>query len=148
MDHSSETRPLVVLRGRLSKNQLIGLNALCHLLYTPRELANAIGITRRQIYRVYIPLGCPHTKDQTGHIWINGLAFKEWYKAKYSKRTLQPDETFCLTCKSAVPIVNPQTVEKSGMVFIQSTCPQCGRILARFTENHWNNNTTKKQSNE
>jgi hypothetical protein len=143
MDHSSETKPLVVIRGRLSKEQLFRLNALYDMDYTPRELADEVGFTRRQVYRVYLPLGCPHKKDHSGYVTINGRAFKEWYRRTYARRSLLPGESFCLTCKRAVPIINPEVVEKKGMEIIQSNCPNCGRPLARFRANHWNNNTIK-----
>lgn len=123
-------------RGKLNRIQLAKLRKLYNMLYTPAELAADLGVTRRQFYRVYIPLGCPHSKDATGHLWINGAEFCAWYKRVYAKRPLQPGETFCLTCKGAVPLYNPQSIEKGGMVYLQSICPNCGRTLARFVENH------------
>ncbi len=148
MQHSSEAKPLVVSRGRLSKEQLFRLNALYDMDYTPRELADEVGFTRRQVYRVYLPLGCPHTRDKSGYVKINGRAFKEWYRSTYAKRSLLPDESFCRTCKRAVPIVNPELVEKKGMEIVQSKCPFCGRTLARFRANHWNNNANKQKEIE
>ena len=43
-----------------------------------RELADEIGFNVRQMYRVYIPNGCPHNRDDSRHLWINGLEFRNW----------------------------------------------------------------------
>ncbi len=130
-------------RGRLNRAQSINLRKLYNMLYTPAELADTLGVTRRQFYRVYVPLGCPHTRDDTGHLWINGAEFAAWYRQVYAKKRLEAGETFCLTCKRAVPLSDPQSIEKGGMVFLQSICPNCGRTLARFVENRWKNSHLK-----
>ena len=62
----------IILKGRLDGNQRNRLVRLLNMLYSPSELANEIGFTKRQVYRVYIPLGCPHEKDSKGRNWING----------------------------------------------------------------------------
>ncbi len=130
-------------RGRLNRTQLANLRKLYNMLYTPAELAAVLGVTRRQFYRVYVPLGCPQIRDETGHLWINGAEFGRWYRLTYAKKGLQPGEAFCLTCKQAVPLSDPQSIEKGGMLYLQSTCPNCGRTLARFIENHWKANRFK-----
>lgn len=124
-------------RGKLNRTQQANLRKLYDMHYTPAELAAALGVTRRQFYRVYVPLGCPHNRDESGHLWINGAEFCAWYKRVYAKKRLQPGEGFCLTCKRAVPLRDPQSIEKGGMLYLQSNCPNCGRTLARFIENHW-----------
>ena len=43
-------------------------------------LAEEIGIQSKQIYRVYIPEGCPHERTESRHILINGELFREWIK--------------------------------------------------------------------
>lgn len=64
-----------LLRGRLKGNQLRRLAGLLDMLYTPVELAMEIGFTRRQVYRAYLPLGCPNERDEAKHVFINGHAF-------------------------------------------------------------------------
>jgi len=68
------------LKGRLNGSQRMRLIKLLDMLYKPSELAEEVGFTRRQVYRVYIPSGCPHTRDEKRYIWINGKAFREWYE--------------------------------------------------------------------
>ena len=96
-------------------------------MYTPREIGEEIGIRKEQIYMVYVPLGCPHERDQLRHIFINGKAFAKWYAEKYVKIKLKSNETFCLTCKGAVEIVEPKNRQKGGLTYVISICPVCGR---------------------
>ena len=124
-------------RGRLDGDQRRNLASLLDYMYTPAELAQTLGITRRQIYRVYRHVGMPCEVDDTGHVWINGVAFRDWYRQTYPKIELGESQAFCLTCRQAVEIVSPQTIERGGMSFLQSTCPHCGRVITRFTANHW-----------
>lgn len=70
----------IKLKGRLKGCQRMRLIKLFDMLYKPSELAEEVGFTRRQVYRVYIPAGCPHKRDEHKHIWINGKAFREWYE--------------------------------------------------------------------
>ena len=61
------------------------MRKLLDMLYTPKELAEEIGINVRQVYKVYIPAGCPNERDDYRHIWINGRAFQEWVEKTYKK---------------------------------------------------------------
>ncbi len=97
--------------------------------YTPRELAEIVGFTRRQVYRVYRKIdGFPHRVDDTKHVWINGAEFRKWYKETYKSITLAINETYCLTCNAAVKIIDPIKHEHH----IESLCPNCGRTLAKL----------------
>lgn len=122
----------IILKGRLNGTQRNKLVRLLDMLYTPSELANEVGFTRRQVYRVYIPLGCPHSKDDRRHIWINGKDFREWCEQTYPRVSLEQDETFCLTCKKAVKIVNPEKKRKDRLEYWTSKCPRCDRKLTRI----------------
>jgi hypothetical protein len=95
-------------------------------------LASEIGFTTRQIYRVYIPCGCPHIKDEKKHLSINGKVFAEWYEATYPKQTLSENEAFCLTCKKPVTMSNPTQQKKGPLRYWICLCPVCGRKLARI----------------
>jgi len=120
------------LKGRLDGRQRNRLKGLLNMLYTPRELAEQVEIEKQQVYRVYIPMGCPNERDSRGHIWINGAAFFEWYQQHYPKFKLAVDEAFCLTCKQPVKMLDPEKVEKNGLIFFECSCPACGRKLARI----------------
>lgn len=104
------------------------------MMYSPRELAEEVGFHTDQVYNVYLPLGCPHERDERKHIQINGKAFLKWYEKSYPKIKLAEGETFCLTCKKGVKIVNPQKQEHNGTVYVLSVCPVCGRKLTKIIE--------------
>jgi len=126
----------IILRGRLSGEQRNRFGRLQNMMYTPTELAEEIGFNRRQVYRVYRPLGCPHEYTNNGRrLWINGLEFKNWYQETYKKRHLDTDETFCLTCKRAVKIENPQKYKSGRITYWLSYCPHCGRKSTRIIKN-------------
>lgn len=117
----------IILKGRLSGTQRNRLVSLLDMLYKPSELAEEVGFTRRQVYRVYIPAGCPHMRDEQRHIWINGKVFREWYEENYPRVSLAQDEIFCLTCKKGVKIINPKKEKKERLHYLTSYCPNCGR---------------------
>lgn len=121
-----------ILKGRLNGGQRMRLAKLLNMLYMPSELAEEIGFSTRQIYRVYIPAGCPHERDTRKHIWINGVDFAAWYEATYPKQTLGKDEAFCLTCKKAVKMKNPEEKKKGKLLYWVCDCPNCGRKLSRI----------------
>ena len=122
----------IILKGRLKGYQRMKLQKLLDMLYTPSELAREIGFTRRQVYRVYVPLGCPNIKDDNGRRWINGREFAEWYEATYPKQTLSENEAFCLTCKKAVAMRNPKRCKKGLLHYWVSDCSNCRRKLTRI----------------
>ena len=102
------------------------------MLYSPSELAHEIGFEVRQVYRVYIPLGCPHEKDSTGRLWINGKDFRNWVNDLYQKRNLKSNEAFCLTCKKSVKMISPERIQKGRLLYYLCNCPNCGRKLAKI----------------
>lgn len=125
----------VILKGRLNGKQRSKLNRLWDMLYSPKELAHEIGMNHEQIYRVYIPLGCPHERDGKSHILINGKAFCDWYKANYTKPIVTDNETFCIACQKPVKITNPIHKQKGELSYILCNCPNCGRTLSKITAN-------------
>ena len=127
-----ESDDVILLRGRLNGQQRTRLGKLLDMMYKPSELAEEIGFTVRQVYRVYVPVGCPHEKDHRGRLWINGRMFREWFNEVYKKRKLDRNETFCLTCKKAVKIVDPVKRKEGRLFYWLSDCPNCGRRLARI----------------
>ena len=124
-----------ILKGRLDGKQRNRLKGLFNMMYTPKELAEEIGINKNQIYMVYVPLGCPQERDLVGHILINGIEFAKWYIHSYPKIRLSSDETFCKTCKKPVKIYKPKNRKKNGVYYIESICPNCQRKLTKITGN-------------
>lgn len=122
----------VLIKGRLNGAQRTRLKNLLDMMYKPSELAAEVGFNKRQLYRVYIPLGCPHQRDQVGHIWINGWEFCAWYESLYARTTLADDEAFCLTCRQPVKMVNGQAHTTDNLTYILSNCPTCDRRLSRI----------------
>gem|GEM_PF-576945 len=122
----------ITLKGRLDGSQRNRLIRLLDMFYSPSELAEEVGFTRRQVYRVYIPAGCPHERDERRHIWINGKVFRGWCEETYPRVSIGQDETFCLSCKKAVKITNPIRKQKGRLHYWISQCPNCGRKLARI----------------
>ena len=132
---SNMTSKTILRSGRLKGEKLRNLSLLIDMLYSPVELANQIGFSRRQVYRAYIPLGCPHERDKTGKVWINGRAFRKWYKLTYKKVIINPDDVYCLACKRIVPIVNPVNKNKGNYHYLLMTCPECGKKVSKAITN-------------
>jgi hypothetical protein len=124
----------VILKGRLDGKQRNLLKGLYDMSYKPSELAEELQVNLNQIYRVYLPLGCPRERDVFRHITINGEQFRKWYLENYKKATLKENESFCKTCQKPVNIVNGTTLKKKRMIYIISDCPECGRKLSKIIE--------------
>jgi hypothetical protein len=122
----------MLFKGRLKGYQRLKLAKLLDMYYTPRELANEIGFTRRQVYRVYLKYGCPCIRDARKHVFINGIEFRKWYEATYPRTTLEEDEGFCLTCKKAVKMKNPIREQKEYLIYWVFHCPICNRKIPRI----------------
>ncbi len=130
-----ENQTEMLLKGRLGGRQRLRLEKLLDMLYKPSEIAEEIGFTRRQIYRVYMHFGCPHERDDQRHIWINGKAFREWYEATYPRFTVKDGEGFCLTCKRVIRQEKPIRAKKGGLVYWIGYCPKCGRKIPKIISN-------------
>jgi hypothetical protein len=128
----TDIQELTILSGRLDGKQRNRLKRLLDMDYKPSELAGELGINLNQIYRVYIPLGCPHQTEGQRHISINGKAFQHWYLEKYQKAKIKDDETFCKTCRKAVKLVQPSSGKKGGLDYVLSNCPNCGRRISKI----------------
>ena len=107
--------------------------------YKPSELAEIIGGNVLQIYRTYIPAGCPHERDENGHIWIVGTEFRDWMlamrreQAAAKRTTLKPGQVYCMVCEKAVTMEGPFTIKPAGvhMELVQGTCAECGAVTHR-----------------
>ena len=85
----STDQDVILLRGRLNGQQRLRLKTLLNMMYKPSELAEEIGFNQNQVYMVYIPAGCPHERDEKGHIWINGKLFARCISTTSSLVTLE-----------------------------------------------------------
>lgn len=128
----TENQSMILLKGRLDGKQRNRLVRLLDMLYKPSELAEEIGFSVRQVYRVYLPAGCPCEKDEKHNIWINGKAFREWIQEVYQKQEVSVNEAFCLSCKSPVKMVEPERKQEGRLFYYLCKCPNCGRKLARI----------------
>jgi hypothetical protein len=124
----------ILLKGRLSGAQKMRLKRLFDMPYKPSELAEEIGFSVRQVYRVYIPAGCPHHRDERNHLWINGKAFREWIAKAYKKRELEKDQAYCPSCKQPVKMIDPVEKQIDNKVYLQCICPICGKKANRFVQ--------------
>lgn len=124
----------MILRGRLGGSQRMRLGKLLDMLYMPSELALEIGFSARQVYRVYVPLGCPCVRDDRGRLWFNGKVFADWYEATYPKQVLKDDEGFCLTCKKSIKILYAVAQKKGRLSYWVFNCPHCGRKISRIMD--------------
>jgi Zn finger protein HypA/HybF involved in hydrogenase expression len=129
-----EDFPTLFQKGKLNGSQRNRVKRLLNMLYTPKELAEEIGISKQQIYRVYIAYGCPHCKDRRGRIWVNGEEFKAWIEETYKKHKLKPNQAYCVSCKQIVDIVEPEKVKKDNLIFYLSVCPLCSKRVARIID--------------
>jgi predicted RNA-binding Zn-ribbon protein involved in translation (DUF1610 family) len=121
------------MRGRLAGYQRLRLTYLLDMLYKPSELACELGVSVRQFYRVYIPLGCPVVREKN-RVFIHGQSFASWYFSIYPALTMQDHEGYCLTCKKPVSM-SDQVLKKSGRLsYYVFNCPNCGRKISRIKE--------------
>ena len=98
--------------------------------YRPSELAEEIGCDLSTVYQSFIPAGCPHRRDGTGHYWIVGTEFQDWAKRimKRARRQMKAGEAFCFTCDRPVPMKNPVTRPINRV--LQMTTGKCSHWLA------------------
>ena len=124
----------IILAGRINGQQKTRLKRLLNMMYRPSELAAIVGFSKRQVYRVYIPMGLPHERDERQHIWINGVVFRDWMNEIYKKRKLKENEAFCLTCRKPVEKINAERLQKEGLIYDLSICPHCDRKLGKIID--------------
>lgn len=127
-----------IRKPKFTRIQIICLARLLHMEYTPKEIAEEIGVTEDTIYRCYIPAGCPHQRDKSGLIWINGGEFRAWAEGcilerrEKAKRRLGEDEAWCFRCNRVVKIENPVFRKVNGaFTLLQGTCNLCGGKVNR-----------------
>lgn len=132
-----EKHSKTIMRGRLKGAQRYKLRKLVDMKYKPSELADELDIEVDWIYKIYVPLGCPHEKESRRHIWIIGTEFREWYLKTYRKHQIAENEAYCVSCKKPVPLVDPVENNKNGMTYLLSKCPHCGKTVAKIIHQKW-----------
>lgn len=125
----------ILIKGRLNGFQRNRLKSLLNMMYSTGLLASELGFDKEQIYKVYIPLGCPNSRDKRNHIFIHGISFRNWYLSTYKKPEMGKDECFCKTCGEFVKIMDPEEKTIGDTTFIICYCPTCKRKIARIIAN-------------
>jgi hypothetical protein len=123
-----------IFRGRLNGTQRNKVKGLLNMMYSPRELAEEVGIEKNQVYRVYIPLNCPHERDEQGRITIHGLSFRLWYEDIYKKVKVEKNQAWCVSCKKIVDVSDSKRFTKGRLIYDLSTCPICGKSVAKIID--------------
>jgi hypothetical protein len=121
----------------LKHTHIVKLGRLLNMLYKPSEIAEEIGVTPDTVYRSYLPAGAPHTRDETGNVWIHGTAFAAWAKQtvarKASKRAGLPEgHAWCMKCNRPVEMTAPRVKAVNRYLeLLQAVCPYCGKTVNR-----------------
>ena len=104
------------------------------MLYTVRELSEAIGVADRTL-RDWLFAGAPHFYDQKGHIWIDGREFADWVaglRKPKRERKLNDHEAYCMRCNRVVEMVNPTVnVIRGNLLVRKGKCPHCQCTINR-----------------
>jgi hypothetical protein len=121
---------------------------LLEMPYKPSELADALGVSVQTIYQSHLPAGCPHRRDDDGHIWIVGSEWRAWAeemaeksKHRQEKEPLDPDEAFCLHCRKRTKMVDLNIGAEIHRNLVQLTgkCQFCGGVVSRLCSNKGGN---------
>ena len=138
-------------------SQIVKLVRLMDMMYRPKELAEEIGVSVDTVYRSYLPAGCPHQRETSGEIWINGLDFQAWVremqanKKRGKNHTPMPEnQAFCMRCDKPVEMISPRVIHRTrNMELLQGRCAVCGCKVnrARSTRGNLNQQTNKEIAN-
>jgi len=125
--------PLAPPRIKIPHAVIVRAPGLLPMLYKPSELADDLGIPERTLRDWLAKFGAPHQRDDSGHVWVNGIEFAAWVQQMRQPKkqaSLLPNQAYCFRCKQPVEMLNPQPASKTGKVkLMAATCPQCsGRI--------------------
>lgn len=122
----------------LNRAQVIRLSRLLHMKYRPSEIAEILDISVETVYRQHLASGCPHERDETGHIWIIGSTFRDWAEDVIAKRKqggpapMDDDQAWCMSCGRRVRIIQPEALPiNKNLECFQGQCPDCGEAISR-----------------
>jgi hypothetical protein len=128
-----ETTQINNARPRFSRLMIVKAPGLLPMLYTPAELAEEMGVAAFTV-REWANCGLPHTRDETGHIWISGTEFSAWVANNRPIRKgqrLAPGQAYCLSCRKAVELSETTRSLRNKHVILSGICPICGRKINR-----------------
>jgi hypothetical protein len=120
-------------RPHFSRTLIVKAPGLLPMLYTPSELAEVMCVAAFTV-REWVKWGLPHTRDETGHIWISGTDFSAWVannRPIHKAGRLAPDQAYCLRCRKAVELTEITRSPRNMHVIISGTCPVCGCKINR-----------------
>lgn len=124
---------------RLTAPQTNRMRSLLHMWYTPQEIANELGVSVQWVRRHALPAGCPHRRDETDHIWIDGRAFAEWARlaSRVARTKMEPGQAWCMKCSKPVYMVGPLATRPINrkVEIITGTCGLCGCKVSRTIAN-------------
>jgi hypothetical protein len=119
---------------KLPHSVIVKSPGLLPMLYSVRELAQAVGTAERTL-RDWLTAGAPHLRDNQGHLWINGREFAGWAALRHKpgwERKLNDSQAYCMHCKQVVEMLVPQTRHIRGkLTSTRGTCSRCGGIIHR-----------------
>lgn len=134
-DGSTADRTECSRRLRVPRSLILRLGRLLYMEYRPSELAEELGCSIDSIYKMYLPAGCPHRRDDTGHVWIVGTQFSEWVRIalQKTKTPMAEGEAYCLKCNSPVKMQGPFQVTQTNryLELVRGQCPICGTVVNR-----------------
>ena len=119
---------------QMTREQFARVGHLLNMYYKPSEIAEEIGCHTDTVYRSFIPAGCPHERDERGHIWIIGTAFRDWARSTFAHKGAKMPEGFayCLRCRQPVRMVSPIDKPVSHyLTLVMGTCETCGAKVNR-----------------
>ena len=127
------TKSLWQNKRKIPHSAIVKAPGLLPMLYTLREMSDELGVPVPML-RTWIDWGAPHQRDGRGNIWINGRELAMWLdkiRRPRRSRKLGKDEAYCLRCRKAVRLLNPQRQTKAHQIILSGTCPRCGGTINR-----------------
>ena len=111
---------------------------LLNMKYKRSEIAEEIGCNVQSVYKVYIPAGCPHERED-GRLWIVGDLFRDWMLAcqreavAEGRAKLEESQGYCVVCEKAVEMAGPFAVKSVSihLELLQGRCSECGAVVSR-----------------
>ncbi len=113
---------------------IVKSSGLLPMQYRAREIEEELGISSLTI-KGWIKRGLPVSRDSRGHLWVNGQVLSAWIKSRKSKRSkpaMKPGEAFCLRCRKAVLMADPEVrVVRGKQAIMSGRCSGCGGKINR-----------------
>lgn len=114
---------------------------LLDMMYTPAEIAEELNISKEYVYHHLMNTAEIHyTKDETGHVWINGMDIYRWIEQVFSERRkkrknvipLMENEFYCMRCKARKITNDYKIIDDSWQRAKTAFCPDCGARMRKY----------------